>query len=118
MVNVAYIYQPHFKTSMFRVAVNRQQGDDTNYIVVTCSPQYNGLWKYDGKLHKTCGKWVNGKTVCYEIPIAECTFVKGLNEIQQPSHIQAVVKQQEEWFNNKVRNREYTYAEKPPWMLK
>ena len=117
MINVAYIYQPHFNTSMFRVAVNKQQSNDTNYIVVTCSPQYNGVWKYGGEIHKTCGRWVNGKTVCYEIPISSCAFVKSLNEIQQIDKRQEVMKQQEKWFKNEVKNQHLNYKDKPTWML-
>ena len=117
MVNVAYIYQPHFKTSMFRVAINKQQSEDTNYIVVTCSPQYNGVWKYDGSLHKTCGRWANGKTTCYEIPISKCVFVKSLDEIQQVERRKEVIRQQKEWLESEVRNRNYSYKETPDWML-
>lgn len=117
MINIAYIYQPHFKTSMFRVAVNKQQSKDTNYIVVTCSPQYNGVWKYSGDIHKTCGKWINGKTTCYEIPISSCTFVKSLNEIIPTDKRQMVIHQQKEWLKSEVRNRNYSYSEIPDWMM-
>lgn len=117
--NTAYIYQPHFKTSMFRVAANKQQSGGDNYIVVTCSPQYNGVWKYPGSLHSSCGRWVNThNTVCYEIPISSCSFVKSLEEIVSPDRFKNVVKQQIEWFTKEVRNRNYTYAEVPGWFLK
>lgn len=118
MENVAYIYQPHFKTSMFRVAVNKQQSKETNYIVVTCSPQYNGLWKYNGDLHESCSRWINGKTTCYEIPISKCTFVKSLDEIVQPQHRKEVIKQQQSWLQNQVKNRDYMYSELPDWVVK
>ena len=118
MNNVAYIYQPHFKTSMFRVATNKQQSKDTNYIVVTCSPQYNGVWKYSGDVHKTCGKWINGKTTCYEIPISSCTFVKSLNEIIPIDKRRMVINQQKEWLKSEVKNRNYSYSGIPDWMMK
>ena len=118
MENVAYIYQPHFKTGMFRVAVNKQQSLKTNYIVVTCSPQYNGVWKYDGILHKDCGRWLNGKTMCYEIPISSCTFLKSLDEIQQPNKRKEVMRQQKKWIENHVKNRDYSYNEVPEWIIR
>ena len=118
MENIAYIYQPHFKTSMFRVAVNKQQSKDTNYIVVTCSPQYNGVWKYSGDIHYSCDRWINGKTACYEIPISSCTFVKSLNEIVPIDKRRMVINQQKEWLKNEVKNRNYSYSEIPDWMMK
>lgn len=118
MVKTAYIYQPHFMTSMFRVAVNKQQSKDKNRIVVTCSPQYNGVWEYDASIHKTCGKWVNGKTVCYEIPIECCNRVATLDDIVKPENRKEVIKQQKAWLNNAVKNRDYSYAEVPDWMVR
>jgi hypothetical protein len=104
-------------TEMFRVAVNKQQCDIDNFIVVTCSPQYNGVWKYDGSLHRSCGVWPNGKTLCYEIPIKSCTFVKSLDEMTDKVKRKMVADQQWEWFTNQVKNRNYTYSEKPDWFV-
>ena len=118
MQNVAYIFQPHFNTSMFRVSANSQQSSETNYIVVTCSPQYNGVWKYSGAIHSFCGRWMNNNTVCYEIPISSCIFVKSLEEIVDKAKRKKVVKQQKDWFTKNVRNRNYTYSEIPKWFLK
>ena len=117
MERIAYIYQPHYKTQVFRVAVNKQQHPDTNFIVVTCSEQYNGVWKYDSKLHETCSRWVNNNTTCYEIPISECTFVRSLNELRNSEVIDKVIEQQTKWFKNEVKNRNYEYKEIPEWIL-
>lgn len=118
MERIAYIYQPHFKTSMFRVAMNKQQSKDENYIVVTCSPQYNGLWKYAGTIRDTCGRWMNGKIGCYEIPISSCTRMKMLDDIEKPKIRKEVVKQQKTWLNNSVKNRDYSYVEVPDWVVR
>jgi hypothetical protein len=75
------------------------------------------VWKYDGSLHKTCGRWVNGKTTCYEIPISSCTQIKSLEEIKQPDIRKEVVRQQKEWLKSEVRNRDYSYKDTPDWML-
>ena len=117
MENIAYIYQPHFKTKMFRVAMNKQQSPNYNYIVVTCSPQYNGVWRYDGEIHAALSKWVNGSTICYEVPIDKCEFIKSLFEVTDEKVRNNIIKQQSDWLHNTVKNRNYRYTEKPEWFI-
>ena len=69
MNNLAYIYQPHFMTDTFRVSCKEQLGDEFNYIVVTSSPTYNGLWKWESKYKDSIEKWFNGKLACYCVNI-------------------------------------------------
>lgn len=114
--NVAFIYEPHFKTNMFRVAVSNQQGK-TNFIVVTCSPKYNGVWKWEKQLDKSYDTWVNGKCLCYCIPISECIKVQEISTITRQDVLSEIKKQQEYWYNSQVKNRDYTYKNKPEWML-
>lgn len=119
MSNVAYIYQPHFKTGMFRVAVKDQLGVDDNYIVVTCSPQYNGVYKYPVSYiqERKYTTWKNKNVNCLCIPIEHCHKIKELNEITNNSVLKEVKKQQESWYKSNVENRDYTYKERPEWML-
>ena len=116
--NIAYIYQPHFKTMMFRPAVRDQQSDSYNYIIVTCSQMYNGMWRYDSALRSTFEKKKNGRLDCYQVPISVCTKVEKLEEITDPQIVATVKRMQEEWVSGDVKGRDYTYAEKPSWMLK
>jgi hypothetical protein len=126
MVNegkTAYILQPHFQTMMFRPAVKDQQSDDWNYIIVTCSPDYNGVWKYDGSLKPTFttvwNKGKNGsKLLCYEVPISSCSKIQALEAIKDADVRNRVKTMQEKWVSNQVNNRDYTYVKKPSWMLK
>ena len=116
--NIAYIYQPHFKTSMFRPAVRDQQQEGDNFIVVTCSRDFNGVWKYDGSLRGTFETKKNGNLDCYQVPISVCSRVKRLEEITNPQIVETVKRMQEKWVSNDVRGRDYTYSSKPEWMLK
>jgi hypothetical protein len=61
---------------------------------------------------------MNGRTTCYEIPISSCTFIKKLEDIVPQDKRNIVIKQQKEWLNNNVKNRDYTYSDRPDWVLK
>lgn len=117
MNNVAFIYQPHFKSNMFRVAVHEQQGSVDNYIVVCCSEKYNGVYQYPAIKRKDYGIWYNNDLACYCVPLEDCNYYKSLKDITNPKIIKEVKKLQKKWFNNQVRNRDYTYKDKPEWML-
>lgn len=115
--NIAYIYQPHFNSKCFRVATKDQQGNNYNYIVVTCSPTYNGIWKYPATKTSSFDIWKNGSVPCYCVPIDNCEFVKPLDKIADKNILNKVIKQQKQWYNNNIKNRDYTYFEKPDWLL-
>lgn len=105
MNNTAYIYQPHFMTSVFRVACKEQMADDVNYIVVTCSPSYNGVWKWDARNKPFIEKWTNGRLPCYCVPIKMCTKIKTLEELTNPVVLKIVAEQQRQWKNKEVVNQ-------------
>ena len=115
--NIAYIYQPHFNTNCFRVALVNQQGKKYNYIIVTCSPEYNGVWKYNADNVLNYDVWSNNNKGCQCVPIRDCRRIKLLNELTNIEVINKVKFQQKKWYNNTVKNRDYTYADKPEWML-
>jgi hypothetical protein len=118
-MNIAYIYQPHFKSECFRVASKDQQGPENNYIVVTCSPQYNGIYKYPAKniQDKHYDTWCNNKTLCICVPIKDCEKIKELPQITNEDIIRDVRKQQQDWYKSEVKNRDYNYVNKPEWMI-
>lgn len=118
MTNIAYIYQPHFKTSKFRVACKSQQGEQFNYIVVTCSPEFNGIYKYGANNVKNYEIWNNNHTSCLCVPINDCVKLKSLEEVTNTEVIAKIKQQQSDWYTNNVCNRDYSYANKPDWMLK
>ena len=103
MGNVAYIYQPHFMTQKFRVACKEQMGQEVNYIVVTCSPAYNGVWKWYAKDKDSIEKWNNGKLPCYCVPIKICEKIKTLDQLTNPEVIAIVESQQLKWKNKEVK---------------
>ena len=120
MSNVAYIYQPHFKSHKFRVALNDQEGVFENFIVVTCSPAYNGVWSYPSAnlKEKNYEIWKNGRLECVCVPIEDCERFKTLEELKNPVVIENVKKQQKTWLKNQC-NTDYghNYKNKPDWML-
>lgn len=117
MKNVAFIYQPHFKTDCFRVAIKNQQGSDINFIVVTCSPSYNGVWKYDAHNMNSYADWRNNNVWCKCVPINDCTYIKPLEQLSNQNIIKIVKQQQNDWFKNQIKNRNYSYVSKPDWLL-
>lgn len=106
MRNIAYIYQPHFMSDSFRVACKEQMGTDVNYIVVTCSPTYNGVWKWEAKDKDIVEKWVNGKLPCYCVPIKLCKKIKTLDEVTNPVVLRIIESQQSQWKNKEVKKKE------------
>ena len=117
MTNTAYIYQPHFNTECFRVASNSQQGTVNNYIIVTCSPMYNGVWKYSANKALNYSHWKNGNIDCLCVPIVDCVKIKNLNQIINQTVINKIIQQQQNWYKNQVKNRNYEYVNKPEWFL-
>lgn len=43
---------------------------------------------------------------------------KDKNRIVKPENRKEVIKQQKAWLNNAVKNRDYSYAEVPDWMVR
>lgn len=105
MNNISYIYQPHFMTNAFRVSCKEQQSDSVNYIVVTSSPTYNGVWKWEAKDKETLDIWMNGRLPCYCVPINICHKVKDLSELTNPSIIQVVEEMQRKWKEKEVKKK-------------
>ena len=124
MSNIAYIFRPKEKNpytgnwdyEYLVPAVSKQKGKKWNYVVVACSPQYNGVYAWDAS--KKYDTWQNGRMLCYYVPISECQFrtfdeiSPELRKIIKPE----VIKLQEKWLNNQVKNRNYIYKKKPDWM--
>lgn len=117
MLNVGFIFQPHFKSRCFRVALQDQRGKDNNYIVVTCSPKYNGVWKYPPQNVIKYDTWQNGNIKCVCIPISDCIKVRTLQEIVDPVMKKKIKEQQSLWYEGQIKNRNYNYVERPEWML-
>jgi len=117
MVNVSYIWAPKFispynDNEVYLVpAVEDQQGKENNYIVVCCSPSYNGLYKCPVKLYKDFDTWMNKKKKCYYIPISKCEYVKPLKEIEMSTVINKIKKNQRNWMKFQKRKKI------PEWFL-
>lgn len=116
-MNTCYIYQPHYNSNCLRVAKKEQQGKPYNYVVVCCSPSSNGVYRWESIKAEKFSSWKNGSLDCYCVPLEECTYIKSLENLENPEVIKSVKKLQKKWFNNQVRNRDYEYTKKPEWML-
>lgn len=95
--NIAYIFQPHFKTMMLRPSCGEQQGTDANYVVVTCSPTYNGVWRWDASKKCDYSTWSNNGRLCYCVPLTDCVKVKELSEVTNPDVLRNVRRTQDAW---------------------
>ena len=130
--NVAFIYGPKEKNPYtgewdykYLVPAVKDQKGVWNYVVVTCTPSMNGVYSWNHMQNMGNHKWkmwMNGKTPCYYIPKDECKFRRF--EDLNPDHpltkviIEGTKKQQEKWYKNEVKNRDYEYKKgKPDWML-
>lgn len=118
MDTMAFIYQPHFKTNCFRVATANQRGKEYNYIVVMCSPEFNGIYSWPAKNKNKYKLWLNGKKLCYQVPIEDCKKTQELEDIKSPAIRDIIRNFQNKWYNNTIRGRDYTYKNKPEWILK
>lgn len=114
--NIAFIYTQHNLTRCFRVAKNHAMSE-INYIIVTCSPTYNGVYRYSRDILKDCESWNNKKLQCWCIPIDKCVKVQEIKDIKREDIRKKIIKQQKEWFNSQVENRDYEYKNKPEWMI-
>ena len=103
-INVAYTWTPKFvspfgdKKVYLVPSVRDQQGVDWNYIFVTCSPTYNGVYKYPAQNVKKYTKWKNGKLDCLYVPLDDCTRIQLLDELTVPAVIDKVAKTQDAWL--------------------
>lgn len=102
--NIAFIYQPHFLTLTFRVSTLSQMGKK-NFIIVTCSPTYNGVWTYDSNKQPSYNIYNNKGNKCYCVPIEDCTRIKTLDEIKDDSVLAIIEEQQRLWKNHEVNIR-------------
>ena len=130
--NISFIYGPKRKdpftgewNDKYLVPAVKDQQGVWNFIVVTCTPSMNGVYRWNKMQNMGNHKWKtwkNGRTVCYYIPKDECTF-KRFDELDMSKPvnqklIEEVKKQQGEWLKNEVKNRNYEYKKgKPDWML-
>ena len=115
--NIYFLLQPHFKTNSFRVACNRQQGLNENYIVVTCSPEFNGVWAYPACNVSKYETIYSGSVLCYVVPIEDCIKIKELNEITNKEIIKKIKSYQNKWITGKIKNNVHKYDKKPDWVL-
>lgn len=131
MNNIAYTYGPKLKNpetgewdSKYLVPAVKDQQGVWNYIVVTCSPSYNGVYRWNKMQNigtNKWKKWSNGKTICYYIPRDACKF-KRFDELDMSKPvnqklIEEVKKQQEKWFKGGVKGKDAYKKKKPDWML-
>ena len=105
--NIAVIWQPHFNTNCFRVAVKKQMGDKVNYIVVCCSPEYNGVYKWNPAGKKSFEIWDNNGQKCYCVPVGECEFVQTLESIKTPELIKEIKKNQKAFIGDYRKKEDF-----------
>lgn len=118
MNNISYIWVPKWVSpfgddEVYLVpGVKEQQGKNINYIIVCCSPSYNGVYKCNTEYYKDFATWKNNKKNCYYVPLSKCEFVKTLNDISNSEVIKQIKKVQQAW-------KSYNKPKKiPDWFLK
>jgi len=124
--NIAYTYTPKWKdpftgkweTNYFVPAVIDQKGTDKNYCIITCSPEWNGVWEYDASLTKNYKTWMNQKKLCYYLPIKDCKCIKTLEQVENPEVIKTIKQFQKAWFKGEVKNGRAYKGQEPDWFLK
>jgi hypothetical protein len=109
--NIAIIWQPKFITDEFIVDKRKLSGDEVNYIIVCCSPSYNGVWKFVRNKYKQYETYTNKSVICECIPIEECIFLGGLEGIKNKTIIKEIRNEQKKFL--KMQGRE----DKPDWLL-
>ena len=126
ITNIAYIYNVKGKNPYtnewdyrYLVPAVKDQQAKINYVVVTCEPSKNGVYRW--KKDKKYDTWMNGKMKCYYIPIDDCDFCsfEDLPD-NEPNKklLEKVKKMQTKWLNKEVKNHNYDYKRgKPSWML-
>jgi len=128
MNNISFTYGPKGKNPdtdewdyKYLVPAIKEQQGVWNYIVVTCSPQFNGVYRWNHMDKSKCKAWMNGKLPCYYVPIDICTF-KRFDELDMDlpvnqKIIEEVKKQQAKWFKGEVKGKDAYKKKKPDWML-
>lgn len=88
---IAYVYQPHYKTNCFRVDA-KCCTDDVNYIII-CDERssYAGVWMWYKK-DVELKAWMNGKRLCYQIPINKCIKIRPDLSTLKPKGVEMVKK--------------------------
>lgn len=127
--NIAVTYQPKFvspfgDSEVYAVpAVNKQRGSSTNWVVISCSPSYNGVYTWEYDANDIPKVWKNKNLSIYYIPINKMEYVASLEEMQNRTSEGAkymtkeVIKQQTAWINGKVFNQSKVYTSVPDWCL-
>lgn len=96
--NVAVIMQPHYKTRCFRVSTNNQiSRGEYNYIVVTSTTMWNGMYKYPSKNTAFYKIWSNKGRPCYCVPMDDCVKIKELDDITDGVLLEEIEKQQKKY---------------------
>ena len=108
--NVAIIWQPHFLTDCFRVDIKKQQGKEKNYIIVCCSPSYNGIWVHENT-DKQYDLVKNKSLICKCIPTNDCIYIGGFEKIKDKDLIKEIKNEQKKWLKATGKQK------KPDWFI-
>ncbi len=97
-----------------RVSCSDQKGDTTNYIIICCSPAYNGVYKYDAKRIGEYQIIPNGKRNCFVVPFKDLLFHSTLEDFikKVPQAYDVIDSEQVEFC------KRYRKNPKQNWMLR
>ena len=82
-------------------------GKNVNYVVVCCSPEYNGVWKWHPERKSQYSIWNNNGQRCYCVPVSECEFVQTLESIKTPEIIKEIKKNQKAFCGEKRKREDF-----------
>lgn len=108
--NIAIIWQPHYMSDCFRVNVKKQRGYE-NYIIVCCSPSFNGLWKYEVEEGSEYDEVKNKSITCRCVPVSDCIYIGGFEKIKDKDLLKEIKNEQKKWL--KATGKE----KKPDWFI-
>ena len=111
MSNISYIWVPKYVSPFgdnevyLTPGANEQKGSEYNYIVVCCSPSFNGVYKCKSENYKNYSTWINNKKKCYYVPINDCELFKKLDEIKNTDTLKTIKKVQSDYKKFKERKK-------------
>ena len=73
-------------------------GKETNYIIVCCSPSYNGVWKYNVNPEKKYDIYKNKSLICQCVPTSDCEYIGGFEIIKDKDLLKEVKNEQKKWI--------------------
>lgn len=114
--NIAIVWQPKWVEHEIWPAVRNSKGKETNYIIVCCSEEKNGIYSWDPSIIPNLELVMNGKIPCYRVPLDALTWCRDLDSTKG-SFLRSLVRQEQQAFIKYKRKVDDNPNYKPRWTL-